>query len=65
MKDGSLSKRERDALLRAVRILNRWCDWENEQRERADFDPTLDDIETGAAGAAGLIGEFIYDTRGM
>lgn len=65
MKDGSLNKQEREALLRAARILNKWCDWENGQREKADFDPMLDDVESSAAGAAGLISEFIYDTRGM
>lgn len=64
-KNGKLSKRERDTLLRAARILNQWCNWENDEREKAGFDPTLDDIECNAASAAGMISVFIYETRGM
>lgn len=64
-KAGKLSKRDFDALLKAARILNQWCDWENDEREKEGFDPTLDDIECNAAGAAGMIHQFIYETRSM
>lgn len=59
MKDGKLNEREKAALKRAHSILNEWCDWEGEVRERADFDPVLDDVECSAASAAGLILEFL------
>lgn len=64
-KDGKLSARERDTLLSAARILNKWCDWECDEREKPTFDPTLDDVECNAASAAGMIQEFIWQTRGM
>jgi hypothetical protein len=64
-KTGRLSKRDRDALLRAANILNQWCDWENDERERESFDPVFDDIECNAASAAGMIHQFLYETRSM
>ena len=62
---GRLNARERDTLLKASKILNAWCDWESEEREKPTFDPILDDIECNAASAAGMIQEFIWQTRGM
>ena len=59
MKDGKLNEREKAALRRAHSILNKWCDWESEARERADFDAVLDDVECSAASAAGLILDFL------
>ena len=57
-KDGKLSKRDREALLRAHRILNEWCD----KNSDGDY---LDDITYSfASEAAGAISNFLYDTRG-
>lgn len=63
MKNGKLNDRERASLQRACDILNKWCDWENIEREKAGFNPVLDDIECSAASAAGLIRDFLYDTE--
>lgn len=59
MKNGKLNKRERDALYKANAILNSFCDWQSDYR-MGDFDVDTDDAGSAAAGAAGLIRDFIY-----
>ncbi len=62
MKDGKLNARELKKLQDAADVLCAWCDWEcDAERQEADLDPTLADVECSASGAAGLIRDFLYE----
>lgn len=61
MRNGKLNEREIATLRKACDILNRWCDWECDEREKVCFNPVLDDVECCAASAAGLMRDFLYD----
>lgn len=63
MKDGKLNKREMQVLMRAITIINDWLDWEDEAREKAGFDATLDDLATIAINATNGIIDF-YEAIG-
>ena len=45
-----------------LNVLCAWCDWEcDAERQEADLDPTLADVECSASGAAGLLRDFLYE----